>query len=527
MCFDVVFEPIHSYGRELGGLTELNGDGDEESSGPLDRLFDRVLYRSPHIDPVVETKFCGRNQKIPLKKRKSDPVARENAGIIMTKTIEAERANWSRAIDRPWRATVEKTGARDHGVSSVELCQDFVHICAENMPERGEADLKRAPVSMAEYELEVLILLSHPGGSSRETRKPEMGRPPTAIFGATVSSMAEKGDGEGKAKGGGERGTEAKASAASTTAVDDARVLRTDGGNLDEDLWCFGIRVRRPSLLEKRGLGVMKTNFSVAASLCLLMLREQRNDTVGNAGVTVLDPMCGHGSLPLVMHLMQQKVGRMLSNRSDGRSENQQGNLVDGTISPVSVNKEGDRYQKQDLTMAGDEMRNDHPVVEPLPPFKLLGCDTKDSSYASDISMHFRDSLHQSRCQSQSQPTPSTKTAVPIQPPTASWLGSADTCRLQLRDSTIDCLIVDPPWGQRHGSHKFVEKNLRKWLFEWSRVLKVGGLLGMVTIRTNHMVRELAIEPFARNLVSVEGFPLRFNNCGYPHCMFFLLRRVG
>ena len=253
---------------------------------------------------------------------------------------------------------------------------------------------------------------------------------------------------------------------------------------------------------------------------------------MGNPGVTVLDPMCGHGTLPLVMHLMQQKVGRALINGDNG-SEIQQGNRVGHTTTPVNKRRrtcteEGNQDQEQDVTMAGDEIGDDHADLDPFPPFKLIGCDTKDLSYAKDISKHFRDSLRLQQCRRQAQPTPTpTPKAVHIQPPTASWLSSADTCRLPLRDSTIDCLIVDPPWGQRHGSHAFVAKNLRKWLFQWCRVLKVSGLLGIVTIRTNQMVRELTIEPFARNLVAVEGFPLMFNNCGYPQCMFFLLRKVG
>ena len=499
MCFDVVFEPVHSY---------VSGD---DSNGSLDRLLDRIFFRSSHIDPVIETKFCGRNKKIGVRKRKSTPAARENARRIVTKTIETERANWSRAIDRPWRVTVEKTG--EHGVSSVELGQDFGLICTENMPERGgEADMRTSPVSMADYELEVLILLSHPGRrGTADGIKPEMGRPPTAVFGAAV----QDGDEQEKADGG-----KMKASR-TTTEIANARVLRTDVGNLEEDLWCFGIRLRRPCLLEKRGLEVAKTNFSVAASLCLLMLREQKNNLMGELEVTVLDPMCGHGTLPLVMHLMQQKVGRVLLNLdSGGESKIQEGNPTDRSIFPLNKRRcaeDGDPDQEKDATVAKDK-------VDPLPPFKLIGCDTKDLSYAKDISIHFRDSLLLGQRQIQPQPTP---TAVHIRPPTASWIGSTDTCRLQLCDSTIDCLIVDPPWGQRHGSHTFVEKNLRKWLFEWCRVVKVGGLLGIVTIRTNQMVRELAIEPFARNLVALNGFPLMFHNCGYSQCMFFLLRKVG
>ena len=459
MCFDAIFEPIHSYGRDLQQLTAL-GVNDDDSSGSLDNLLHRVLFRSSHVVPLIENKLCGRNQKIAVKKRRSNPAARESAREMLTKIIEAERANWDRAIDRPWRVTAEKIG--DHGVSSVELGQSFGEIGAEYIRERGEADQGRAPVRMLDYELEVLILLSHPG--SRETS--EHGKTPTP--------------------------TEMNSSA-TTTAVSYPRVLRTDIGDMDEDLWCFGIRLRRPSLLEKRGVEVMKTNFSVAASLCLLMLREQLSNSLTLSGLTMLDPMCGHGTLPLVMHLMQQKTGWKLSNVANKRR------------------RTGERDDQE------DDVENHHADLAPLTPLTVIGCDAKDLSYAEDISKHFGDSLR--FC-----PTP---TAIRIRPPVASWIGSADTCRLQLHDSTIDCVIVDPPWGQRHGSHKFVEKNLRKWLFEWRRVLKAGGLLGIVTIRTKQMLRELTIEPFASNMMPVEGFPLMFNNCGYPQCMFFLLRKIG
>ena len=475
MCFDVVFEPIHSYGRDLGELSALKVNGDKYW-GSLDPLLDRILFRSPHVDPVIETKLCGRNHKFSVKKKKSDPVARENARRMLTKTIESERTNWDRAIDRPWRVTVEKMG--DHGVSSVELAQDFGAIGTKNMPERGDGD-QRAPVRMRDFELEVMIVLSHP--RSREVSNGKMLK-----MGLSHSSVEP----EAKAR-------------TTNAAITDPRVLLTESGNLDEDLWCFGIRLRRQSLLEKRGVEVTKTKLSVAAGICTLMLRELANIKHGEPRLTVLDPMCGHGTLPLVMHLMQQKLGRILLD-----------------VKKRKRIKEENQDQEEVVTMGEDGKKHVDLELEPPPPFNIIGSDAKDLSYAIEITKHFRDSL----CQSQPQPMPTT--TVQMQPPIASWIGSADTCRLPIEDSSIDCLVVDPPWGQRHGSHTFVAKNLRAWIFEWYRVLHVGGLLGIVTIRTNQMVRELSIEPFAHNLIACEDFPIMFNNSGYPQCMFFLLRKV-
>jgi ubiquinone/menaquinone biosynthesis C-methylase UbiE len=97
---------------------------------------------------------------------------------------------------------------------------------------------------------------------------------------------------------------------------------------------------------------------------------------------------------------------------------------------------------------------------------------------------------------------------------------------------------VDPPWGQRHGSHILVQRQFRKWALEWIRVLKPGGILGIISITTRHIDRELVdlasdfrglIAPFgsseSEQFEKGKGSVVMIN-CGYDMCKIWMHRKL-
>ena len=101
----------------------------------------------------------------------------------------------------------------------------------------------------------------------------------------------------------------------------------------------------------------------------------------------------------------------------------------------------------------------------------------------------------------------------------------ANSLTLPHRSNLFDIIIVDPPWGHRHGKHHTVMKNQFRWMNEWVRVLKVGGLLGMVTIRTKQVLHDYNIHfSQGRGLELIEQ--LQFNNSGVRQCCYFVFKKV-
>eukprot|EP00400_MALV-I_sp_L67-5_P000826 gene826-872_t len=101
---------------------------------------------------------------------------------------------------------------------------------------------------------------------------------------------------------------------------------------------------------------------------------------------------------------------------------------------------------------------------------------------------------------------------------------TGDTSDLSLENNSVDLIFVDPPWGQRHGSHSSVNKNWHKWKKEWIRVLKPNGLLALITTRSNHVLNEYN-DVFSKDVRLVEQF--LFDNAGFDNCTFFLFRKLG
>ena len=99
----------------------------------------------------------------------------------------------------------------------------------------------------------------------------------------------------------------------------------------------------------------------------------------------------------------------------------------------------------------------------------------------------------------------------------------SDTSSLPLKNNSVRCILVDPPWGHRHSNHSFVQKNWHPWKREWHRVLEVGGILGIFTIRSNHVLHEWE-QAFQEKFELVEKF--LFDNAGFRQCCFFAFRKI-
>eukprot|EP00392_Amoebophrya_sp_AT5.2_P006416 g6428.t1 len=161
--------------------------------------------------------------------------------------------------------------------------------------------------------------------------------------------------------------------------------------------------------------------------------------------------------------------------------------------------------------------------------FHVLGADTKALDYAQQLASQA----------SLRERSPASCSSVNF-----AFLSHCDTRRLPVRTGSVDLILVDPPWGQRHGRFTGIQKNWRKWKGEWLRVLRVGGLLGVVTIRTKHVLQEyedwFGTDKYSRGTAVSTGandhatartgcellYAKTLNNAGYVQCQFFLFRKT-
>ena len=101
----------------------------------------------------------------------------------------------------------------------------------------------------------------------------------------------------------------------------------------------------------------------------------------------------------------------------------------------------------------------------------------------------------------------------------------ANTLTLPFRQNLFDLVIVDPPWGHRHGKNHEIMKNMFRWMMEWVRVLKFNGILGIVTIRTKQVLHEYKSHFCeGRGLELIETLP--FDNSGMSQCCYFVFRKT-
>ena len=101
----------------------------------------------------------------------------------------------------------------------------------------------------------------------------------------------------------------------------------------------------------------------------------------------------------------------------------------------------------------------------------------------------------------------------------------ANTLKLPFPSELFDLIIVDPPWGHRHGKNHVIMKNMFRWMKEWTRVLKNGGILGIVTIRTKQLLHEYESHfNDGRGLELIES--VYFENSGMSQCCYFVFRKA-
>ena len=103
-------------------------------------------------------------------------------------------------------------------------------------------------------------------------------------------------------------------------------------------------------------------------------------------------------------------------------------------------------------------------------------------------------------------------------------VNQATTNRLPYRNGVIDAIVVDPPWGQRHLSHSVIQKNWVKWFKEWVRVVRRGGLIVVVTIRTKQLLHDYERRTRGKDLELLAQ--RTFDNCGWRQCQVLVFRRI-
>eukprot|EP00746_Dinoflagellata_sp_MGD_P146883 gnl/MRDRNA2_/MRDRNA2_79299_c0_seq4.p1 gnl/MRDRNA2_/MRDRNA2_79299_c0~~gnl/MRDRNA2_/MRDRNA2_79299_c0_seq4.p1 ORF type:complete len:132 (+),score=25.34 gnl/MRDRNA2_/MRDRNA2_79299_c0_seq4:94-489(+) len=102
---------------------------------------------------------------------------------------------------------------------------------------------------------------------------------------------------------------------------------------------------------------------------------------------------------------------------------------------------------------------------------------------------------------------------------------------LPITSSSIDLIVVDPPWGQRHSMHSTVKKLFPRWAKEWARVLRPGGTAIIVTICAQ-LVSQVFQQMHARAQRNgeKEGYlelqeVVNFNNKGWTMCKLYVAIR--
>jgi len=95
---------------------------------------------------------------------------------------------------------------------------------------------------------------------------------------------------------------------------------------------------------------------------------------------------------------------------------------------------------------------------------------------------------------------------------------------LPLRSDSVDLIVADPPWGQRHSSHTYVKQHFPRWAREWARVLRPGGAAVVVTI-CKKVFEDRVLPPLQKaGLLELEEAVV-FDNKGWTVCRMYVVRK--
>ena len=412
-----------------------------------------------HFVPETSITMHGNPKKKMFKKRHrvSDPEALCEAEKVIRKHILQCRDQWQSAINKPWRATCQKQG--EHAFSSVEICHLIGKILGEAVFTDTDGKHREMPkVSLTDYEMEVMCLVSHVEGDDDDVWvfgvRDHDDDQTNEICRWTVSR---------KLKSVGSENNTVQHPLSSTRCAVAACI-------------CLYVLSRYASCdTSDAGCGSSPQNRALRDGEMCSVAEAVTHDFLSHSHGIFLDPMCGMGTIPLILHAI--------------------------------VN----RYELQSSTIASHVSSSETPVsVYSIgTESAFLGCDLEEGSVKLG------------------QLIVSNRMAAAKSSHSNIRLFTSDTTHMSsIPTGAVDMIIVDPPWGHRHCTASLVMRDFKKWMKEWLRTLKEGGLLTLITIRTNHTMHDYKIH-FERKGLCECIEQIQFNNAGFDQCGLFVFRKTA
>jgi len=107
----------------------------------------------------------------------------------------------------------------------------------------------------------------------------------------------------------------------------------------------------------------------------------------------------------------------------------------------------------------------------------------------------------------------------------------ASSDAIPLASSSMDLIVVDPPWGMQGNNHEYVKRKLPRWIQEWTRVLCTGGVALIITVTKGLVEKALSDlrlqsgELAVSSLLEVKEIAA-FDNKGWSQCSMFVAVKV-